>query len=137
MSDITPPPIVKPYDYHTLKQITLPNKRLYETPDGSKVPSVTTILSKTKDMTHLNEWKKRVGEQNAQRIVTEASGVGSAMHANLDMRLIHTTVVLPTLQQLGAHPSFTTPFCRLPNCKWLTIDNVCEPCAKMRAMVPS
>ena len=91
MSDIAPPPIVKPYDYHTLKQITLPNKRLYETPDGSKVPSVTTILSKTKDMTHLIEWKKRVGEQNAQRIVTEASGVGSAMHANLERFLLSET----------------------------------------------
>jgi len=91
MSDIAPPPIVKPYDYHTLKQITLPNKRLYETPDGSKVPSVTTILSKTKDMTHLIEWKKRVGEQNAQRIVTEASGVGSAMHANLERFLLGET----------------------------------------------
>ena len=93
MSDQSPPPIVKPYDYHTLKQITLPNKRLYETPDGNKVPSVTTILSKTKDMTHLNEWKKRVGEQNAQRIVTEASGVGSAMHANLERYLLGETRV--------------------------------------------
>ena len=80
MSNQSPPPIVKPYDYHTLKQITLPNKRLYETPDGNKVPSVTTILSKTKDMTHLNEW-------------TEASGVGSAMHANLERYLLGETRV--------------------------------------------
>jgi genome maintenance exonuclease 1 len=49
-----------------------------------KVPSVTTILSATKDMTHLNEWKKRVGEDNAKRITTEAAGVGTAMHANLE-----------------------------------------------------
>ena len=35
-------------------------------------------------MTHLIEWKKRVGEQEAQRIVTEASGVGTAMHNNLE-----------------------------------------------------
>jgi genome maintenance exonuclease 1 len=35
-------------------------------------------------MTHLNEWKKRVGEENAQRITSEAAGVGTAMHANIE-----------------------------------------------------
>ncbi len=85
---LEPPPIVQKFQYHTLKQITLENKRVYEIPDGSKVPSVTTILSKTKDMTAINEWKQRVGEMEAKRIVTEASGVGSAMHSNLERFLI-------------------------------------------------
>jgi genome maintenance exonuclease 1 len=57
---------------------------VYLTPDGFKTPSVTTILGATKDMTHLNEWKKRVGEENAQRITSEAAGVGTAMHANIE-----------------------------------------------------
>ena len=35
-------------------------------------------------MSGLNEWKKRVGEQEAQRIVTEAAGVGTALHNNLE-----------------------------------------------------
>jgi genome maintenance exonuclease 1 len=35
-------------------------------------------------MTHLNEWKQRVGEENAKRITTEAAGVGTAMHSNLE-----------------------------------------------------
>jgi len=78
------PPFVSKHDYHKLKQINLEGSRVYQTPDGNKVPSVTTILSKTKDMTHLIAWKKRVGEQEAQRVVTEASGVGSAMHNNLE-----------------------------------------------------
>ena len=85
---LQPPPIVQKFQYHILKQITLEHKRVYETPDGSKVPSVTTILSKTKDMTAINEWKKRVGEIEAKRIVTEASGVGSAMHSNLERFLL-------------------------------------------------
>ena len=83
-----PPPIVEKFQYHTLKQINLEGKRVYQTPSGDKVPSVTTILSKTKDMTAINEWKQRVGETEAKRIVTEASGVGSAMHANLERYLI-------------------------------------------------
>ena len=83
-NDVSPPVFLKKFEYHTLKQINEGGKRVYETPNGDKVPSVTTILSKTKDMTHLNEWKQRVGEQVAQRIVKEGSGIGSAMHNNLE-----------------------------------------------------
>jgi genome maintenance exonuclease 1 len=86
----TPPPFVERYQYKNCKQINDPvtRKRVYLTPDGESLPSVTTILSATKDMTHLNEWKKRVGIENAQRITTEAAGVGTAMHANLERFLI-------------------------------------------------
>jgi genome maintenance exonuclease 1 len=62
-------------------------KRLYALPDGSKVPSVTTILDKTKSQDKidaLNNWKKRVGEAKAQAIVTEASGRGTRMHKFLE-----------------------------------------------------
>ena len=79
----TPPPFVQAIKYHKLKQVNKNGKRVYETPSGT-TPSVTTILSKTKDQTGLNEWKKRVGEQEAQRIVTEAAGVGTALHNNLE-----------------------------------------------------
>jgi genome maintenance exonuclease 1 len=82
----TPPPFVERFQYKACKQINDPvtRKRVYLTPDGESLPSVTTILSATKDMTHLNEWKKRIGEEKAQQIVTEASGVGTAMHSNLE-----------------------------------------------------
>jgi hypothetical protein len=84
--EINPPPFVERFEYKPCKQINDPvtRKRVYLTPDGESLPSVTTILSATKDMTHLNEWKKRIGEQKAQQITTEAAGVGTAMHANLE-----------------------------------------------------
>ena len=83
---LTPPPFVEKIQYKPCQQINDPvtRKRVYLTPDGESLPSVTTILSATKDMTHLNEWKKRVGEENAKRITTEAAGVGTAMHSNLE-----------------------------------------------------
>lgn len=86
MDNYTPPPFVEKIKYKEAKQINDPvtRKRVYLTPDGEKTPSVTTILSSTKDMTHLLEWRKRVGEENAKRITTEAAGVGTAMHANLE-----------------------------------------------------
>ena len=81
---IKPPPFVERFQYKNCKQINLAGKRVYVTPDGDEVPSVTTILGKTKDMTALNEWRKRVGEDKARQITTEAAGVGTAMHANLE-----------------------------------------------------
>lgn len=83
---ITPPPFVEKFQYKSCQQINDPitRKRVYLTPDGEKLPSVTTILSSTKDMTHLNEWKKRVGEDKAAQITKEAAGVGTAMHGNLE-----------------------------------------------------
>jgi len=90
MTTHTPPPFVERFQYKNCIQINDPvtRKRVYQTPDGEKLPSVTTILSATKDMTYLNAWKDRVGHDNAQRIANEAAGVGTAMHANLERFLI-------------------------------------------------
>jgi genome maintenance exonuclease 1 len=86
----TPPPFVERFQYKNCQQINDPitRKRVYQTPDGERLPSVTTILSATKDMTALNEWKKRVGAEKAQQITTEAAGVGTAMHSNLERFLV-------------------------------------------------
>ena len=77
--------LIKPkYTYEKLKRVEVDGKRRYAAPGGAPVASVTTILSGTKDMSHLIAWKKRVGEQKAQEIVTEASGVGTRMHHYLE-----------------------------------------------------
>lgn len=83
---INPPPIVPRHDYKKCIQINDPvtKKRVYQTPSGEQLPSVTTILDATKDKTHLFEWRKRVGEEKANQITREASGVGTAMHNNLE-----------------------------------------------------
>jgi len=71
------------YKYEKLTRIEGPS-RLYATPDGSRVPSVTTILSATADKTFLIEWKKRVGEAEAQRISTESAGLGTLVHKHIE-----------------------------------------------------
>ena len=58
--------------------------RVYVDDVGNKIPSVTTILSKTKDMTHLIAWKKRIGEDKAKQITEESAGLGTTMHAHLE-----------------------------------------------------
>ena len=79
--------LINRYDYKPINRKTIEGKRHYATPDGNAVPSVTTILDKTKSkekMQALNNWKKRVGEAKAQQIVTEAAGRGTRLHKWLE-----------------------------------------------------
>ena len=83
--------IVQRYDYKPLNRTTIEGKRHYALPDGSKVPSVTTILDRTKSEESkqaLANWKKRVGEQQAQQIVTEAANRGTRMHSYLEQYIL-------------------------------------------------
>ena len=79
--------ITEKFNYTQLKRASVDGKRLYTTPNGTAVPSVTTILDKTKSEEKrlaLANWKKRVGEAKAQEIVTEAAGRGTRMHKYLE-----------------------------------------------------
>ena len=75
------------FPYHELSRTSEEGIRLYLTPDGKKVPSVTTILSATQPAEKkqaLNEWRKRVGHANAQAITTDAANRGTRMHKYLE-----------------------------------------------------
>lgn len=79
--------LINKYQYKPLQRDESTGKRLYATPDGYKVPSVTTILDKTKPAEAreaLANWKKAVGEKKAQEITTEAAGRGTRMHKFLE-----------------------------------------------------
>ena len=75
------------FEYHSLSREQVDGRRLYATPDGSKVPSVTTILDKTKPadkIAALQNWRRAVGEEKAQQITTEAANRGTRMHTYLE-----------------------------------------------------
>lgn len=94
--------IVQRYNYAPLDRTTVEGKRHYCLPDGSKVPSVTTILDRTKPEEKkqaLANWKKRVGEQQAQQITTEAANRGTRMHAYLE-----SYVLTADMKDLPANP---------------------------------
>ena len=76
--------LVEKFKYEEFKRKNLDGQRYYVNAEGDPVPSVTSILSKTKDMTALNAWKKRVGKAEAQRIVTESANLGTIMHKHLE-----------------------------------------------------
>ena len=73
----------KKYNYAELKRKEGAS-RLYLTPDGESLPSVTTILSKTQDKSFLKKWKERVGEKKAEEIVANSSAIGTALHLYIE-----------------------------------------------------
>ena len=75
------------FQYHSLSRESINGQRLYATPDGQRLPSVTTILDKTKPpekVEALNQWRRRVGAEKAQQITTEAANRGTRMHTYLE-----------------------------------------------------
>jgi len=79
--------LIQKYNYTPINRDTVEGKRLYTLPDGSRVPSVTTILDRTKPKEKqeaLANWRKSVGEKRAQEITTEAAGRGTRMHKFLE-----------------------------------------------------
>ena len=79
------------FNYTPLSRENINGKRHYLTPDGRKLPSVTTILEATKSQEKidaLNNWRKRVGPAAAQVITTEAAGTGTVMHKMLEEHCI-------------------------------------------------
>jgi genome maintenance exonuclease 1 len=100
--------ITQRYNYAPLSRTTIEGKRHYCLPDGKKVPSVTTILDKTKPAEAreaLANWKKAVGEKRAQEITTEAANRGTRMHAYLEHFVLQEDMK-PLPGNPFAHPSW-------------------------------
>jgi len=75
------------FDYKPIPRVVLEGKRFYATPDGNNLPSVTTILDKTKSQDKieaLDRWRRSVGVEKAQQITTEAANRGTRMHTYLE-----------------------------------------------------
>lgn len=75
------------FNYQPVPRVVIEGRRFYATPDGSRLPSVTTILDKTKSEESrqaLEQWRRNVGYQQAQKITTEAANRGTRMHTYLE-----------------------------------------------------
>jgi genome maintenance exonuclease 1 len=88
--------------YEPIKRIDTPEGRRYATPDGNKLPSVTTVLSATQPkekLQALNEWRNRVGHKKAQEITTEAASRGTRMH-----KFLEDYIKTGVLSESGSNP---------------------------------
>jgi len=90
------------FNYVKFSKETIDGSRKYATPDGEKLPSVTTILDATKSEESkkaLMEWRNRVGHKRAQEITTEAAGRGTRMH-----KFIEDYIKEGVLKDPGSNP---------------------------------
>jgi genome maintenance exonuclease 1 len=67
-------------------------QRFYQTPDGNKYPSVTTVLSEMSDKTAILKWRKRVGEEEANRVSGRATRRGTAVHTLLEKFVLNEEI---------------------------------------------
>jgi hypothetical protein len=88
-----------------MKAVTTDSGRVYLTPSGKKYPSVTTILS-SYGKKELFEWRKRVGEEEANKVAAKASRRGTALHTVCEKYLLNEmvgmklTTLMPTTKEL-------------------------------------
>jgi len=69
-----------PKDLCDLKSETFTDgKRYYTLEDGTRLPSVTTVLGAQKKQAIL-DWRKRVGEEDANRVSRKATSRGTNVH---------------------------------------------------------
>ncbi len=67
-------------------------QRFYQTPDGNKYPSVTTVISEMSDKTAIIKWRKRVGEEEANRVSGRATRRGTAVHTLLEKFVLNEEI---------------------------------------------
>ena len=77
------------YNYLQGTQIMDQGSRIYDVA-GYRLPSVTTVLGKTKNQQFLKDWKAKVGEAEAERIKNLSSKRGTSMHKFLEHYILGT-----------------------------------------------
>ena len=97
MADLIP--IKKLYNYKKLYRENAEGGRHYRVMmmgEDQLLPSVTTILSATKDMSALNAWAARIGLEAAEKIRDDAAAVGTSMHLVIDRMFARRMLPRPT-----------------------------------------
>ena len=67
------------HGFTKLERIDTLDGRLYKTPSGKSYPSVTTVTG-LHSKKSIMEWRKKVGEEEANKISAKASGRGTRIH---------------------------------------------------------
>jgi len=110
-----------PVELQDLTAYTTEKGRVYQTPEGKSYPSVTTVLSEhTKQ--GIQEWRKRVGEEEANKISRQAANRGTRIHNIIENYLNNEelenislmekemfSVILPELDRINNIRSLEAP----------------------------
>tara|TARA_Y100000782_G_C10144766_1_gene248879 strand:+ start:239 stop:955 length:717 start_codon:yes stop_codon:yes gene_type:complete len=97
--------------------------RLYETPEGNKYPSITTVLS-VRNKKGLMEWRKRVGNEVANHVSRTAAARGTKVHHMCEDYLNNVKFNFP--DKWEKHKKNFLPYCLFSQLKSVlsNIDNI-------------
>ena len=83
-----------------LNRVESPSGRTYVTPEGNSYPSVTTVLGKTLDKSGLDAWRKRIGEEEADKQSKYAANRGTIVHDLCEDLILNRAVNLKGLMPI-------------------------------------
>lgn len=114
----------KKFKHNLVDEIEIETKnidgiRYYVLPNGERFRSVTTVISEASDKTALLEWRKKVGEEEAQKISTQAARHGTAVHSLAERYVLNEEDYLR-----GAMPSGIDAFKSLQTLIDKHVDNI-------------
>ena len=76
------------YTYPELKRQESEEGRFYLDSKNNPVPSVTTVLNKTSNKKDsIQQWRNRVGDEEANRIIKQSTDIGTMVHEALELYL--------------------------------------------------
>ena len=78
-----------------LQQVNEEGTRYYVTPEGNKYPSITTVLS-AYNIKEIMAWRKRVGDDEANKISRQASSRGTRIHTLCEQYLDNKELTFKT-----------------------------------------
>lgn len=79
------------HDIPKLTRVDSASGRVYQTPSGKAYPSVTSILGLL-GKAEIHAWRKRVGEEEANRVSSRAARRGTAIHSLCEDYLLNKDV---------------------------------------------
>ena len=86
------------HDFPKLERIDTGKIRLYKTPSGRTYPSCTAVTG-LQSKASIAEWRKRVGEEEANRISTRATTRGTRVHHLCEHYLLGDELVIDMFDQ--------------------------------------
>lgn len=110
-----------PVELQPITATTIGGMRLYETPEGNKYPSITTVLS-VRSKQGLAEWRKRVGNEVANHISRTAAARGTKVHHMCEDYLNNMESNFP--DKWSEHKKNFLPYCLFTQLKDQSLCNI-------------
>jgi len=111
----------EPVELQPIKATNNNGVRLYNTPEGNKYPSITTVLS-VRNKKGLMEWRKRVGNDVANHVARTAANRGTKVHHMCEDYLNNMEFNFPMDWQ--KHKKHFLPYCLFQQLKDSVLNNI-------------